>query len=290
MQDAVAVPTISENVIKFKQTKNPYYLAKAIYMVIRRGRTHELFYGLYCQWVHKPSVVVANDDVEEILAHFHENILFYKREFLNKQQLQEIYGDRFAINKLPEVFGGTRSMSIIETENKLIMGEYDEDNDSSRIATLTADSCHINDNYMGMSGIRHIHSLQTYDKEHIIVATGDRLKVLDLWTNKDNKLSFSKRLIRFLAGYTAMIKVDGELYSGTDFSSRPNYIEMENRNKFFFPEPAYMMYVMSFHAYKDRYLLSLNSSLDEYGSGKTLSIFDTKNKQFVYCDKVDLPH
>lgn len=289
MPDDAPVPTISENIIKFKETKNPYYLAKAIYMIISRGRTHELLYGFYCQLMRPASMVVPNDDVDDILTHFHENILIYKREFLTKQQLQAIYGDRFAINKLPDVFGGTRSMSIIETEDKLIMGEYDEDDDSSRIAMLTADSCYINDHYMGASGIRHIHSLQAYDDTHMVVATGDRLKVLDLWTNKDNKLMFSKRLIRFLAGYTAMIKIDGELYSGTDFSSRPNYIEMESREKFFFPEPAYRMYVMSFHAYKNRYLLSLNSSLDEYGHGKTLSIFDTKTKQFVYCDEVDLP-
>ncbi len=301
VQETVTMPTISENVIKFKETKNPFYLLKAIYMVIRRGRTHELLYGMYCKWVHAPSKVRPNEDVDEILEHFHENIMLYKREFLTKPQLKEIYGDQFAIDKLPDVFGGSRSESITVTDDRLILGEYDEDDNSSRIAILTADSCEINDHYMDTSGIRHIHSIHNYEDGKLLVATGDRLKVLDLWTinnpdkeknkviSKENHWVFSQRLIRFLAGYTAMKRINGDFYFGTDFSSRPNYIEMENRKKYFFPEPAYMMYVMNFNVYKDRYLMSLNSSLDEYGSGKTLSIFDTKTKEFVYCDVVKLP-
>ena len=300
-QATVALPTISENIIKFKETNNPFYLFKAVYMVIRRGRTHELLYGVYCNWMHAPSKVIPNEDVEEILEHFHDNILLYKREFLTKQQLQDIYGDRFAIDKLPEVFGGTRSESVIETEDTLILGEYDEDDNSSRIAIITADSCEINDHYMDTPGIRHIHAIHKYDDNTILVATGDRLKVMDLWTNnmanntsnkksgEDSRLAFSKRLIRFLAGYTAMKRINGDFYFGTDFSSRPNYIEMENRKKYFFPEQAYMKFVINFNVYKDRYLMSLNSSLDEYGSGKTLSIFDTRTKEFVYCDEVKLP-
>ncbi len=291
--DVAPLPSISENIIKFRETKNPFYLGKAIYMVLRRGRTHELLYGIYCKWVHKPAPVHTNPEVESVLAHFHEHIMEYKREFLNKSQLQAIYGDRFAIDKLPAIFGGTRSESIIEMDDTLIMGEYDMDENSSRIAILTADDCQINDFYMHQSGIRHIHSLHHYDDEHILVATGDRLKVLDLWTRQragqTTQLAYKKRLKRFLAGYTGMINIRGDFYFGTDFSARPNYIEMQDGTKFFFPEPAYSKYVMNFHAYKDRYLLSLNSDLDELGSGKTLSIFDTQSKQFVYCDQVDLP-
>ncbi len=186
VQETIALPTISENVIKFKETKNPFYLLKAVYMVVRRGRTHELLYGIYCKWIHKPSKVIPNEDVDAILEHFHENMALYKREFLTKPQLQEIYGDKFAIDKLPDIFGGARSESIIETEDQLILGEYDEDDNSSRIAILTADSCEINEHYMDTPGIRHIHSIHNYDDDKLLVATGDRLKVLDLWTNKNN--------------------------------------------------------------------------------------------------------
>ncbi len=289
MQDVKPMPTITENIVKFKETKNPFYLAKAIYLVLRRGRTHELLYGIYCKLFHAPSEIVPSDVVEEILQHFEENKPIYKRDGLSQSRLREIYGDRFAIDKLPEDFVGTRLESIIEAEYSLIIGEYGMDNNSARIAVVTAIDCEINDYYMHKSGIRHIHSLLSYDDNHnLLVATGDRLKVLDLWHQDGKQLSYTKRLKRFLAGYTAMVNIQGDLYFGTDFSARPNYIEILDGKKFFFPKPAYTKFVMSFHAYKDRYLLSLNSSLDELGGQKTLSIFDTQNKQFIYCDTVEL--
>lgn len=290
MQEVAPMPTITENIVKFKETKNPFYLAKAIYLVLRRGRTHELLYGIYCQWAHAPAQVHPSAEIDEILQHFEQNKVIYKREFLSQQQLRELYGDRFAVDQLPEVFAGTRAESIIETEDSLIIGEYGMDDNSARLATVTKDECFINDYYMHQSGIRHIHSLHAYDdNNNILVATGDRLKVLDLWHQNGSDLTYTKRLKRFLAGYTAMANIQGNFYFGTDFSARPNYIEMQDGKKFFFPEPAYKRFVMSFHIHKDRYLLSLNSNLDDLGGRKTLSIFDTETKQFIYCEEVDLP-
>ncbi len=296
------MPSISEHVVKFKETKNPLYLLKAIYLILRRGRTHELLYGIYCKWIHRPSIVVAdhsntqqNKSIKSILDDFHDNILFYKREFLSKAQLQEIYGDRYAIDKLPTNFGGTRAESIIEVGNCLVMGEYDMTPKCSKIAILSKNDCQINDYYEDKSGIRHIHAIHIYSDNSILVATGDRLKVLDLWSYKTTssgvQIAFKKRLKRFLAGYTAISNIGGDFYFGTDFSARPNYIEMMNGKKFFFPEPAYTQFVMNFHTYEDRYLLSLNSNLADFGDEaiKTLSIFDTKTQQFVYCEKVELP-
>ena len=298
MQEAVPettpMPSITENVVKFKQTKNPYYLAKAIFMVLKRGRTHELLYGIYCKAVHPASPVTPTsaDIIDPILQDFEENKHIYKREFLSVPQLKEIYGDKFAINKIPSIFAGTRSESIIETENSLILGEYGMDNNSARIALVTKDDCIINDHYMHESGIRHIHALHSLgntDNNDFLVATGDRLKVLDEWSNDNTSITYTKRLKRFLAGYTAMVKVNGEFYFGTDFTARPNYIEMRDGTKFFFPETAYTMFVMNFKAIDNRYLLALSSSLDDFGSLKALSIFDTVDQCFVYCEPVELP-
>jgi len=288
------MPSITENVVKFKETKNPFYLVKAVYMVLRRGRTHELLYGIYCKAFHPPSVVkpVAADIINPILQDFEDNKHVYKREFLSISQLQQLYGDKFAINKIPSVFAGTRSESIIETDDSLIIGEYGMDNNSARIALVTADDCVINDYYMHQSGIRHIHALHSSgnpDNNDFIVATGDRLKVLDQWSYNNGTTAYTKRIKRFLAGYTAMIKVDGEFYFGTDFTARPNYIEMRKGKKFFFPKTAYTMFVMSFNAIDDRYLISLSSALDDFGGLKSLSIFDTVDKCFIYCEPVDLP-
>lgn len=285
------MPTISENVLKFKETKNIYYLFKAIFLVLKRGRTHELLYGYYCKLLHKPSTVTSQE-VSVMLEDFEKNIHELKREFISPKALQELYGDKYAINTIPDDFVGTRSESIIEKDSYLIMGEYGMDNNSAKIIYVDAEKTISNDHYMHVSGVRHIHALHTYNESgEILVATGDRLKVLDLWSLDRNsgELTFKNRIQRFLAGYTAIAKVNGNFYFGTDFSARPNYIEMEGGKKFFFPEPAYTKFVMNFKVFSNRYILALNSDLGELGGGKALSIFDTETNTFIYCTSVELP-
>ena len=285
------MPTISENVLKFKETKNIYYLFKAIFLVLKRGRTHELIYGYYCKLLYKPSEIITQE-VSTMLEDFEKNIHELKREFISPEHLQDLYGDKYAIQTLPADFVGTRSESIIEKDGYLIMGEYGMDNNSAKIIYVDAEKTVINDHYMHVSGVRHIHALHTYNESgEILVATGDRLKVLDLWSldKSTGKLTFKNRIQRFLAGYTAIANVNGEFYFGTDFSARPNYIEMENHKKFFFPEPAYTKFVMNFKIIDSRYILALSSDLGELGGEKALSIFDTQTKTFIYCDSVALP-
>lgn len=287
-------PTITENIVKFKETKNIFYLLKAIVMVLKRGRTHELLYGFYCKLVHKPSLVITSAPqhqqlIDDMLAYFQQHMAMLKKEFISVEQLQEKYGDRYAINTLVDDFAGTRTESIVEINNHLIVGEYGMDDNSARIAIITAEKSVINDFYMHVSGVRHIHAIHRYnDKGEILVTTGDRLKMLDLWSFDPNQLqiTFSKRIKRFLAGYTAISHINDRFYFGTDFSARPNYIETDKGKKFFFPAPAYMMFVMSFHVYQDRYIIALNSTLEELGSGKALSLFDTQTQQFVYSKAI----
>ena len=293
-------PTITENIVKFKATKNIYYLFKAIFMVLQRGRTHELLYGVYCKFAHKPSVVAKENNehdsvfINDMLTYFKDNMRELKREFISVEQLAELYGERYAIHTLVDDFAGTRSESIIEIDNHLIVGEYGMDDNSARIAMITSKTSFINDHYMHVSGVRHIHALHRYnDTGELLVATGDRLKMLDLWSFKSGHnlaptLTFNKRIKRFLAGYTAITHVKGDFYFGTDFSARPNYIETNEGQKFFFPPAAYTLFVMNFSLYKERYIIALNSDLEELGSGKALSLFDTHTKQFIYSEKVSL--
>jgi hypothetical protein len=292
-------PTITENIVKFKATKNIYYLFKAIFMVLQRGRTHELLYGFYCKFVHKPSLVIATTEhdsvlIDDMLTYFKDNMRELKQEFISVEQLAERYGEHYAIHTLVDDFAGTRSESIIEIDNHLIVGEYGMDDNSARIAMINSKTSFINDHYMHISGVRHIHALHRYnDTGDLLVATGDRLKMLDLWSFKSDPdreptLSFNKRIKRFLAGYTAITQLKGDFYFGTDFSARPNYIETDKGQKFFFPPPAYTLFVMNFSVYKERYIIVLNSDLEELGGGKALSLFDTHTKQFIYSEKVSL--
>jgi hypothetical protein len=115
------------------------------------------------------------------------------------------------------------------------------------------------------------------------VTTGDASKYLDLWNLRGGDLGFVNRLKGYLAGHTAITEVRDKLYLGTDFSSRPNYIEQLGGSKFFFPKKAYKMEVIAFQSHRDRYIASLNSEMPPLGERKALSIFDTVAEEFIYC-------
>ncbi|MCK5725420.1 MAG: hypothetical protein KAH22_01195 [Thiotrichaceae bacterium] len=282
--------SISQHVANFKNTKNPYHLLKAIALLIKRGRVHELLYGFYCQVMHPPNQVFHDDEISTLVIKvIDENINHYKREFISYQQLLDLYGQRFAIKALPKDFAGTRSESIVIIGEQCLVGEYGMDNNSARLFVIDKKSCSINLKYSHTAGVRHLHAIHAKNNQEIVITTGDRLKMLDAWTLHKGVLTFDKRIKRYLTGYTGITKVANKLYFGTDFSARPNYIETEQGEKFFFPEKAYRQFVMSFHSFQDRYILAFNSHLDEFGMSKTLSIFDTETRQFVYCDVIQLP-
>lgn len=290
MQPPQRLISISEHIVNFKITKNPYHLLKAILLLIKRGRTHELLYGLYCQVRYAPSPVISNHTVSQLaITAINDDIDYYKRQYLSYQQILKIYGEQFAITMLPDDFAGTRSESIVITGQQCIIGEYGMDNNSARLFVLDQTSCCINLKYTHTNGVRHIHAIHAKDNNEIIITTGDRLKMLDSWVLQDNKIIFKKRLKRYLTGYTGISNIAGKLYFGTDFSARPNYIETEKGTKYFFPEKAYKKFVMSFHNFEDRYILIFSSDLDEISQQKTLSIFDTKTLCYIYCDTIILP-
>jgi len=106
----------------------------------------------------------------------------------------------------------------------------------------------------------------------------------DLWVVEGNEIKFKKRKRRYLAGYTAALKVNDQHFFGTDFSGRPNYIETLDGKRYFSPAKAYKKWVFAFYGFSDRYIASLNTDLTSLGGQHTLSIFDAKNKQFIFCE------
>jgi hypothetical protein len=116
------------------------------------------------------------------------------------------------------------------------------------------------------------------------VSTGDGSKRLDLWAVLNGKPRFVKPIRKNLAGYTAAAKVKDKYYFGSDFSGRPNYIGTLDGRKYFFPREAYKLFVSQFYPYLDRYIVAINSELPSAGGRKALSVFDTVQQQFIFCD------
>lgn len=272
---------ISDYVQKFRETKSVLALLKALILVLQQQRTLELIYGGYCHLFHRPSPVYPGGEGATLISIL-KQCESVPHGVLSRAGLIQRFGRTFKVGLLPHDFQSARIESIWQDNVRLIIGEYGE---HPRIAYVTPESCFISDYYLHVPGVKHIHSILRYgDSEEFLVSTGDSRKFLDLWSARSRKIEFVRRLRKRLAGFTAAVKVNGQYYFGTDFSGRPNSISSLEGKKFFFPRKAYKLYANAFQAFFDRFIVSINTELRIVGGRKTLSVFDTTQQRFIYCE------
>ncbi len=276
--------SISENFAAFRKTKNPWLFLRVLFLTFRQGRIFEVINGFYCSIFFKPSPIKESVDSKLIQCLVEEVNSIIDKRFFTRDILLEDFGDKFNIRDLPQDFSGCRTESLIRVGDMLIIGEYRLVKDSATIAIMTDKNCVLNNFYNDIPAVRHIHSIHKLSESEILISTGDEKKYTDLWTIDDNGLKFKKRIRKRLGGYTGCTYVNNNHYFGTDFSGRPNYIETLDGNKYFFPEKAYKMYVSNFFPVSDRYIASINTELPHLGGREMLSIFDTVNEEFIYCE------
>lgn len=273
---------ITAHVQRFRDTGNVLALFKAFGLILKQHRTHELISGAYCSLFHPPSPLRRTEQETALLSLLRDNSAIAPGGILTRDEILGRYGERFKVASLPSDFSCVRAESIWDGGTHLILGEYGE---SPRIAYVAPDECVVSEYYLHVPGVRHIHSIESFgDSGEFLVTTGDSGKFLDLWVARGGEARFVRRLKKHLAGFTAAIRVNGEYYFGTDFSSRPNWIETLAGARYFFPQKAYRLHVTDFHALLDRYLLAINTELVVVGGRKTLSIFDTWSRRFIYCE------
>jgi hypothetical protein len=273
---------ITAQVQKFRDTGSVLALLKALALILRQHRTYELISGACCSLFHPPSALCRTEQHPALLSLLRDPDAIVPQGILTRDEILARYKERFSVGSLPPDFACARSESIWDEGTHLIIGEYGE---SSRIAHVTNNSCAINDHYRRVPGVRHIHSIEKHGKSgEFLVSTGDSRKFLDLWTARGGEVDFVRRISKHLAGFTAAITVNGECYFGTDFSGRPNWIETLRGAKYFFPQKAYRLHVTDFQAVLDRYILAINTELVVVGGRKTLSVFDTVSRSFLYCE------
>lgn len=276
---------IAECIVLFKRTKNYSYLLKAIFKIIVERRSVEVMWSLVCFLMLRPSPVVGSCSQMDLITKA-KNWAEKETFIFDRVQLEALFGDKFSVDKMPDDFLIARSESVLLVDQCLIIGEYAEN--SARIILLTANSCIVESFYNKMSGVRHIHAIHNeISTSNILVSTGDGSKVLDRWVLNSEKLQFNTRVKKRFAGYTAAVSVGGVDYFGTDFSSRPNYLETLLGNKYPFPIAAYNMYVIRLDAFDDRYICAVSTQHGAIGNRKALSIFDVKQEEFVYCDYLE---
>ena len=277
--------SITELVQRYRATRSLRVLVQLATSIVRQRRALELLYGGWCTALHRPSAVHPGEDAEALARILARRDEFTQHAVLYREQLLRAYADRPGLRDLPAGFTCARRQSILSVDGRLILGEYGE---GARLACITEEGCTLNDHYASLPGVRHIHALQPYERPgEFLVATGDGHKLLDLWTFEGRGVRFVRRLRKRLAGYTAAAKVAGEYYFGSDFSGRPNFIEVLDGRRYFFPAKAYRMHAAAFHVLFDRYIVSVNKELNVSGGRRALCVFDTRMRRFVYCG--DMP-
>ncbi|MFO7626901.1 MAG: hypothetical protein R6V62_06565 [Candidatus Fermentibacteraceae bacterium] len=264
----------------FVRTKNPTLLVHAAWLSVRQGRIPEIARSVLAELVMQPSPVTDCPDCQ-IRGVFEKTDPYLGCTF-SREGLKKHFGERFA--SLPDDFQGTRWSCVCHAGNVTVIGEYFEE---KRIFLVGNGSCRESRHYHGQPDVRHIHSVVSRGGD-LLVSTGDARKALDLWRVEKGHPVFKKRLRKHSAGYTAAAAARREIYFGTDFSSRANWIETLGGRRHPYPGDSYRCYVEAMQCIDDRFVVSVNKSKLERGR-KIWSVFDTDRGDFLYCGDLIAP-
>lgn len=171
-----------------------------------------------------------------------------------------------------------RRNSIVETADGLIAGEYGQP--GARILYRSAAGESLFEPYATDPGVWHIHAILPMADGRFLVATGDSKKYLDLMEIGAGGCRIHKRIERFCAGYTGMARHGDEIWAGSDFSERANFIKrLGRRRKHFLPPSCARNYVIAIDSVDPSHLLVITRRLNSF-MGDAL-LFDTVGQSFV---------
>lgn len=264
----------------FMRTKNPMLLFRATWLSMRQGRIPEIARSTLAELVMRPSPIADCPECQ-IRGVFDKTDPFLGCTF-SREGLTKHFGERFAA--LPADFQGTRWSCLCPVEGATVIGEYFE---GKRVFLVGDGFCHASLHYHGQPDVRHIHSVVSRGGD-LLVSTGDARKALDLWRVESGLPVFRKRLRKHSAGFTAAADTRREVFFGTDFSSRANWIETLGGKRYPYPCESYRCYVEAMQCIEDRFIVSVNKSKLE-GKRKFWSVFDTEQKSFLYCGDLITP-
>lgn len=277
---------ISLELARFRATGNPLHLMKAAVLVVQQRRVQELAVSAYWLLRHRPPAALppCSAEVAQLVATQLPRL--FGRDHWSRDAvvaaLREKSAAPLAAHRLPPDFAGARRESIARAPGIAVVGEYGEG--CRRLCLITADDCHVATRYEDDPRVRHIHAVFVAGDGEVIVTTGDSARYLDRWRVDGARLVFVRRQARSFAGHTAIARVGGRLFLGSDWSSRPNHIETDDGHRYAVPRPASYMYAVAFHVPDGRHLVTLHTSLSVFGRHCAVSVFDTQARRFVHCD------
>ncbi len=279
--------SLSSLVVQSVRRRDPRALYEFGRQIVRQGRLQEALYGAWCFARHRPSPLLGHLGSDMMHRLLRVGVDIQQDTMVTAGDLARLYPALadLPFHELPQDIRFRRA-SVVAGDDWMVLGEYGDA--SGRMFQVSRGGVQVCDVYNHMPRVRHVHSVLHLNDERLIVATGDSAKRLDLWTRSPAGLVLDRCLQVRLAGYTAAVTIGGDHYFGTDFSGRPNYIyRLRDGARWCFPGSGFTKFVVRFLVVDDRYIVSLNASIDTVDASRTLSVFDTVSECFVLHCKVD---
>lgn len=171
-----------------------------------------------------------------------------------------------------------RRNSIVERADTLIAGEYGQP--GARIFYRSAGTEILFEPYADDPGVWHIHAILPLAEGRFLVATGDSKKYLDIMEIDAANCRVRKRIERFCAGYTGLARHGDDIWVGSDFSERANFIKrLGDSRKHFLPAACAKNYVVGLDSVDPSHVLVVTRRLNSF-AGYAL-LFDTVGRAFV---------
>jgi hypothetical protein len=271
--------TLYDAAVLLRESRRVSHLYNFCRLALLQRRCLEILHGAWALLRRSPSVIERSDvDGDAIRGLVRETLQFRRME-----QLRLVHESLARCGMTTEI--NFRYHCFTQTDKGFVIGEYAEA--APRLLCFDGGQVRVFRFYDNDADVRHIHAVQ-WHAGLLYVTTGDAGKYLDLFTLHDGRIHPQRRLRRILGGFTAACSHDGELWFGSDFTGRPNYLlNFQRRSRFYFPDAAFKQFCDVILPLSPQQLLCINRSLTV---DVTFSIFDTREQRFVFCCPLGSEH
>jgi hypothetical protein len=266
--------TIYDAVARLQRTRRMSHALRLLRLIIAKRRCIEVMHGACSLALHKPAPVVA------CLDGLVDKVLSRARDVFRISRAGQIDAVRVAAQTLgiADDFN-FRYHGFCFTGTGFIVGEYLESN--PRLLVSDGTTVTLYHPYADDRGVRHIHAVLEHEGT-VFITVGDSNKYLDRYRLSSGDLSFERRVMHHLGGFSSACVVLGDCWFGSDFTGRPNYLfHSGTQRKYYFPQPAFLQFSELLIPIDDRFLVCLNMDLTDK---RTLSIFDIRTSAFEFCE------
>ncbi len=208
------------------------------------------------------------------------------RQTTHLRQFQEVH-ERLPIGDSTHLIA--RRQAVSRENGLLIAGEYGKP--GARLLVVSQGTGQVYQPFQGDTGVQHIHAIANLKGPYYLISTGDTSKRLDVLRISDNECTLTKTIFSSLAGFTAISVVDDEIWLGSDFSERVNFIARLSSNldlcfTYYLPRNCVREFVISISPYGQHELLVITARLNQsYGHAL---IFCRKNNEFVSANRIEI--